>query len=346
MLHSRTAKAAAAMLGAFLVLAPSAGRADEASLYAAAKAEGQVVWYTTLIFDTAVRPLIAAFEQKYPGVEVKFARADSVPTALKILAEGRAGKPQADVFDGTETAAPLIRAGLVDKYIPPNADAYPPQVKDPNGYWYAFMFYFLTPAINTKLIPKDQAPKTAQDLLDPKWRGKIAWNMSSSTGAMAFVSGIMMMMGEEKGTAYLEQLAKQHIINVDVTARAMVDKVGAGEYPMALAIFNHHTVMAAAKGAPVDWLKLDPIVASLAMTGVVKNAPHPNAARLFVDFLLSEDTQKLLADLDFLPTMSSVPAKVPTLKPEAGGYTPIYLTQDVVTKNFDRWKKIYEDLFQ
>ena len=204
MLHSRTAKVAAAMLGAFLVFAPSAGRADEASLYAAAKAEGQVVWYTTLIFDTAVRPLIAAFEQKYPGVEVKFSRADSVPTALKILAEGRAGKPQADVFDGTETAAPLIRAGLVNKYIPPNLDAYPPQVKDPNGYWYAFMYYFLTPAINTKLIPKDQAPKTAQDLLDPKWRGKIAWNMSSSTGAMAFVSGIMMMMGEEKGTAYLE----------------------------------------------------------------------------------------------------------------------------------------------
>ena len=82
------------------------------------------------------------------------------------------------------------------------------------------------------------------------------------------------------------------------------------------------------------------------MTGVVKNAPHPNAARLFVDFLLSEDAQKLLADRGFLPTMSSVPAKVPTLKPEAGGYTPIYLTQDVVTKNFDHWKKVYEDLFQ
>ena len=344
--YRRTATVAAAVLGAVLACAPTAGRADEASLYAAAKAEGEVVWYTTLIFDTAVRPLIAAFEQKYPGVDVKFSRADSVPTALKILAEGRAGKPQADVFDGTETAAPLIRAGLVDRYIPPNADAYPPQVKDPDGYWHAFMFYFLTPAINTKLIPKDQAPRTAEDLLAAKWQGKIAWNMSSSTGAMAFVSGIMMMMGEEKGTAYLAELAKQNIINVDVTARAMVDKVGAGEYPMALAIFNHHTIMAAAKGAPVDWLKLDPIVASLAMTGVVNGAPHPNAARLFVDFMLSEDTQKLLADLDFLPTMPSVPAKVPTLKPEAGGYTPIYLSQDVVTKNFGRWKNIYESLFQ
>lgn len=343
--ESRRTKLAIAVLAA-IVGVPTLGHADEASLYAAAKAEGQITWYTTLIFDTAVRPLMNAFQQKYPGVQVKFSRADSAPTALKILNEERAGKVQADVFDGTETAAPLISAGFVEKYTPPNVDAFPAQVRDPNGYWYSYIYYFLTPAINTKLIPLDQAPKTAQDLLDPKWQGKIAWNMSASTGAMAFIAGIMEKMGDDKGIAYLKELSKQHIINVDVTARAMVDKVAAGEYPMALGIFNHHTVMTADKGAPVTWLKLDPIVASLALTGIVKGAPHPNAARLFVDFLLSEDTQKLFAQLGFLPTMSSVPAKVPTLKPEAGGYTPIYLTQDIVEKNSNHWKQIYADLFQ
>jgi ABC-type Fe3+ transport system substrate-binding protein len=346
MKEGRIVKAAVAALGVFIALAPTIARADEASLYAAAQKEGEVVWYTTLIYDTAVRPLIDAFEKKYPGVAVKFSRADSVPTAIKILTEERAGKVQADVFDGTETAAPLIQAGFVEQYKPPNLDAFPPQVRDPNGYWYSYIYYFLTPAINTNLIPLDQAPKNAQDLLDPKWRGKIAWNMSGSTGAIAFIAGIEQMMGDEKGTAYLKELAKQHVVTVGATARAMVDDVAAGEYPMALAIFNHHTVMSAEKGAPVTWLKLDPIVAQLALTGITKGAPHPNAARLFIDFLLSEDTQKLFAQLGFLPTMSSVPAKVPTLKPEDGHYTPIYLTQDIVTKNFSRWKQLYDDLFQ
>ena len=325
---------------------PFAVKADDASLYAAAKSEGQVVWYTTLIFDTAVRPLIASFEQTYPGVEVKFTRNDSVPTALKIMTESRAGKPQADVFDGTETAEPLIQAGFVDKYVPPNVDEYPSQLRDPNEYWSAFLLYFLTPAVNTNLVPADQRPRTLDDLLDPKWRGKIAWNMSSSTGSMAFVAGVMQSMGEKNGYAYLLKLSKQRIINVDVTARAMVDRVAEGEYSIALGIFNHHAVMAAAKGAPVAWLKLDPIVGSLAMTGVVKNAPHPNAARLFVDFLLSRKTQELLANRGFLPAMPSVAAKTPDLKPEGGGFTPVYLTPELVTSNFGRWSDVYNKLFR
>ena len=88
----------------------SPARADEAALYAAAKVEGQVTWYTTLIINVGVRPLVAAFEKKYPGVEVRYSRADSGPTAVKVLNEASAGKEQADIVDGTDSLPPLRRA--------------------------------------------------------------------------------------------------------------------------------------------------------------------------------------------------------------------------------------------
>jgi hypothetical protein len=165
--------AASAILAGWLS-APVAGVAADAAVVAAAKKEGQVVWYTTLIVNQVVRPLSKAFEEKYPGIAVRYSRADSVPTALKILNEARAARLQADLFDGTGTEPPLARAGLVASYLPPTAASYPPELKDPDGRWIATNMYFLAPGINTAMVPPAAAPHSLQDLLDPKWRGRIA----------------------------------------------------------------------------------------------------------------------------------------------------------------------------
>jgi ABC-type thiamine transport system substrate-binding protein len=165
--------------------------AADAALIAAAKTEGRVVWYTTLIVNQAVRPLAKAFEEKYPGIEVRYSRADSGPTALKILNEARAARLQADVFDGTGTAPPLVRAGLVAAYLPPTAAHYPPELRDPEGHWICTNLYFLTPGINTSLVPRDAAPRTLQDLLDPKWRGRIAWSSNPTAGAGTFIGTVL-----------------------------------------------------------------------------------------------------------------------------------------------------------
>src|SRR3954471_7746798 len=155
-------------LFAWAMLMPAAGRAaDERALYEAAKVEGQVTWYTTLIINVGVRPLVAAFEKKYPGVEVRYSRADSGPTAVKVLNEASAGKLQADIVDGADSLPPLRRAGLLAKFQPASADKYPAVMKDPEGYWHATLVYFLTPAFNTSLVPKATAPRSLQDLLDP-----------------------------------------------------------------------------------------------------------------------------------------------------------------------------------
>ena len=333
-------------LGASALVLPSLAKADEAALYAAAKAEGEVVWYTTLIVNQAVRPLIAAFQAKYPGIEVRYNRADSVPTALKVIEEGRAGTPQADVFDGIETEPPVAAAGMVEPYVSSQAGNYPEALRDPKGMWLATNLYFLTPGYNTNLVKPAEVPRTLDDLLDPRWKGKIVWSNARSAGGPIFIGGVLRLLGEEKGMAYLQKLAKQQIVNAYITARAVLDQVIAGEYPIALAIFNHHAVLSAQKGAPVDWIKLDPISAPMQVTSLVKGAKHPNAGKLLIDFIASEEGQKVLAASDYLPAMPRVEAKTPTLKPEKGGFTPIYFPPEVMGRDSDRWDQIYKDLFR
>jgi len=328
------------------MLGATAAAAADAALVAAAKKEGQVVWYTTLIVSQAVRPLARAFEQKYPGIEVRYSRADSGPTALKILNEARAARVQADVFDGTGTVPPLVRAGLVADYLPVTADNYPPEFKDKNRHWIATNLYFLTPGINTNLIPKRDAPKTLQDLLDPKLRGRIAWSTSATAGAGVFVGIVLERLGDEAGMSYLRALAKQKIVSIDATSRAVLDQVIAGEYAMALDIFNHHAVLSAAKGAPVDWLKLEPIAAPIQVASLIKAAPHPNAGKLLLEFLTSEEGQHILANVDYIPALPSVPAKVPLLKPDAGGFTADFLPPEILAQKSEQWAAILKDLFQ
>src|SRR5262249_11940450 len=206
---------------AFVAFAAS-GTADAAdpALIEAAKKEGKVVWYTTLIVNQAIRPLKAAFEKKYPGIELQYTRADETPTAAKILEEGVAGRVQADVFDGITNMVPLKRAQLLASYAPAAAGQYPAELKDANGHWNALLLYVFAPGINTTLVPKDRAPGTYQALLDPQWTGKMAWNPSSIAGAIGFVGNILTSMGEEQGMDYLRALSAQKIVNVEASAPA------------------------------------------------------------------------------------------------------------------------------
>jgi len=330
--------------GALLATAAPAGAAD-AALYQAAKRDGEVVWYTALIVNQAVRPLIAAFNKKYPGIDVHYVRADSGPTAIKVMTEARAGKVQSDVFDGIDTTPPLVEAGLVEPFVPSEADKYQPELKDPDGRWNALVLYFLTPAVNTALVSERDIPKTPQDLLDPKWKGKMAWSTAAAAGAAVYVGSVLRLMGEPDGMAFLKALSRQDIVNLDATNRAILDQVILGEYPIALNVFNHHAVLSAQKGAPVTWLRLEPISGLLHSIGLTRNAPHPNAGKLLIDFLTSEEGQRTLADVEYLPAMPSVAAKTPELKPEAGGFKAIMLSPDTVTQNRDRWVAIKKDLF-
>src|SRR5215467_10833024 len=231
-----------ALLSCALLSSLTAGPAfaADAALIAAAKKEGEVNWYSTQIISQLVRPVAAAFEKKY-GIKVRYTRANATEVAVKILNESRAGRVQSDVFDGTTTVVPLKKEGFVLQWLPDAARDYPAEAKDPQGYWIASNLYIITPGFNTSLVPRGSEPKTYQDLLDPKWRGKMAWNgFPTTSGLGGFVGTVLSEMGREPGLAYLRALAKQNIANLRGSAREVLDQVIAGEYAVALQIFNHH----------------------------------------------------------------------------------------------------------
>src|SRR3954467_13165144 len=170
----RLPRTAAVALTALLGVAAAQGRAQaaDAALIEAAKKEGEVVWYSTQIISQLVRPVSAAFEKKYPGIKVRATRANASEVAVKIFNESRAGRVQSDVFDGTTTVVPLKKEGYVLQWQPDSAKEYPADLKDPEGYWVANNLFIITPGFNTGLVARGSEPKTYEDLLDPKWRGK------------------------------------------------------------------------------------------------------------------------------------------------------------------------------
>ena len=321
-------------------------QAAEPALIDAAKKEGEVIWYTTQIIAQLVRPVSVAFEKKY-GIKVRSTRANSTELSVKIINESRAGRPQSDVFDGTSTVVPLKKEGFVLQWLPDPAKAYPAPYKDPEGYWVANNLFFLTPGFNTALVPKGTEPRSYQALLDPKWRGKIAWSTSpTSSGGPGFIGTVLTEMGTESGMLYLRELSKQRIANIGSAAREVLDQVIAGEYLLALQIFNHHTVISAKKGAPVDWIKMEPVTGTLSVISVHKNAPHPNAAKLLVDFITSSEGQNIFRDAEYLPADPAVPALTPSLKPDEGRFRTHFFTPEQTEDNIVAWKKVYDDLFR
>ena len=336
----------AAGVAAIALCCTSPARAADQALIDAAKKEGRVMWYTTLIVNQAILPLKAAFEKRYPGVALDYIRNDEGPIAIRIMNEAKAGGVQADIFDGITVNVAMKREGLVAPLQNPNAGDYPAEMKDKDGTWQALLLFVFTMGYNTSMVKKEDMPKTYEDLLDPKWKGKFAMNRSSSAGTYGFTGNILMTKGEDRGMNYLRALAKQDIALSDASARAILDNVIAGEYPIGLMMFNHHTEISARKGAPSAWLPLEPVPVAYDSVGLLKNAPHPNAARLLIEWLLSEEGQYVLKEADYLPALPKVPAMRPGMRPEDGGFKANWLRPDLTDPQMPKWSAIAKDIFR
>ena len=343
----RTSATKAAALFAVLFMTAGLARAQEVSaeLISKAKQEGKVVYYTDLIVDQIVRPLVAGFEAKY-GVKVEYARGDSQANLLKLMGEQKAGSMQADVFATTSGLKPLLEVNAVMKTQLEGAKALPPEFKDPNGYWVAANYYVMTPAVNTDLVPEKDRPKTYEDLLDKKWTDKIVWKQNDTSGGPGFIGHVLSTMGEEKGMAYLRKLREQRIKSVGASARAVLDQVIAGEYPLVLQIFNHHAALSAKKGAPSQWLKLEPVMVQTELHAITAAAPHPNAAKLFLEYMISKEGQLIFQKADYFPTRSDVPASMPELAPSTGGFKAAVMSPDDIARDYEKWAALFIQLFR
>lgn len=292
-----------------------------------ARAEGEVVFYSAMIVNQALRPLSDAFMKKYPFVKVTYWRAESAGIFTKLAAEARAGKVVADVVEGTGVGESVVQAGLAQPYVTPAIEGIPVTYHDPNRIWTATRRSFFGVAYNTKLIAASDVPRSYQDLLDPRWKGRMAWHAGSASGADLFVTNLRMSWGDERTRDYLRQLASQRVSSLSgSSARSLVDRVIAGEFSFGLNIFAHHPLISQAKGAPTSSILMDPVAATVGTMIVPKGIKHPHAAMLLVDFILSREGQLILAEAGYFPTHKDIPTRA--------DITPITDALAKVTENF------------
>ena len=311
-----------------------------------AKKEGKLLWYSTLIVDQVVRPVKAAFEKEYPFIQVDFFRSNSEGVVRRMLAEYQAKRYDVDIVDGTVSPTMVRRAGFLQRFYSPYLAEYPAELKDANGFWGTTNLYFMTLGYNTRNVKPNELPKGYEDLLNPRWKNQMMWSTSRGSGAPIFIGNVLLSMGKEAGNAYLQKLKSQNIAKTTASNRQVLDLVIAGEYPLAVHIFNHHAYISKSRGAPVDWHPIEPVTGTENTVGLAKNTPHPHAAMLFLDFVLSQKGQKVFQQSNYLPAHPKVPAKQPDLKPGGGRFNKVlYINPDVQYDKGNEWVDYFQKNF-
>ena len=341
MIQAGAATLGAASLGSVMAQAPANNIAALAALTGAerqkrlaegAKKEGVVSIYTSMPLDD-MAALTSAFEAKY-GVKAKVWRSGSEKILQRGLLEAKANRFEVDVF---ETNSPetevLSREKVLIAGNSPFLNELIPQAIPSHREWIATRLNIFTCAYNTKLVKKEELPKTYQDLLDPKWKGKLSVEADDSD----WLAETVMKMGEEKGLALFREIARKNAVSVRKGHTLLSNLVASGEVPLALTVYNYKIEQMKNSGAPIDWFALDPTIARPNANGVARNAPHPHAALLFQDFELTEG-QQILGKRDFIPTSTKVPSNLNKMP-------LIFANPKTTLDDGQKWNKIYDDIF-
>jgi ABC-type Fe3+ transport system substrate-binding protein len=253
------------------------------------------------------------------------------------------------VLEGPGIGELAVQANLAARYLTPAINDYPQAYHDPRNLWTVDRVSYFSLAYNTKLVPKDSVPKTYEDLLDPQWKGRMAWRIGTSGGMPLFLTTLRVAWGEEKAMAYFQRLRAQNLVNFAAgSARTLVDRVMAGEYPLAINIFAHHPLISLAKGAPVNSQLLDPVTTTSSALILVKGTRHPHASLLLIDYILSKEGQETLAKAEYYPAHPDVPAlpMLDSVVPKRAGVPEMFITPEMSVAYLPSSLKIWEELFR
>ena len=279
--------ASAPMTPAQLALYQGADR--EKILIEGAKREGQFTLYTS---HTWFKTFVKEFEKKYPFIRASEWRNDSKNVIRKVIEEVKAGRVLADVVETTADGLGVLkREGLFQEYFSPEARHYPNDLKPrgKNGFFYLpNRETYNSLGFNNKLIPPASAPRSLKDLLDPKWKSKMA--ITNTTTGARWIGNALESLGRE----FLEKLADQDVSVQDMAPAALINLVVSGEVPLSPTIFDANVTLAKQKGAPVEWRPLEPVVTTVGSAALLSKSSNPHAALLFIDFLLSKEGQQLI----------------------------------------------------
>jgi len=332
--------------GVFLNLANAAsvgevalyqGADRQAKLEKGAKEEGEVGWYTSVSAPDS-KLIIDAFEMRYPFLKVKLVRTNSATMVQRYTMETQAKKYVADILDTNDTRIEFLRRkGTLQPYRTPAAEKYDKRFLQPQGYWVANRATMLVLGYNTRLVKPAEAPRRYEDLLDEKWKEKIALEREDSQWFMA----LMQYWGDEKGKAFFQKLKAQNP-KIRTGHTLLAQLLAAGEDFMSPNAHSQGIATGQRNGAPVEWVNLEPVVGSSNVSGLAKNAPHPHAAMLFIDFMLSKDGQQILRQVNRIPTHPEVLPDPPRLRQ---GFDFIIVDPVKYNDEIDRYAKVWHDWF-
>jgi iron(III) transport system substrate-binding protein len=311
------------------------GADREAALVVRAKREGTLTFYSSLIPNLGLEAITAGFRRRYGFVDLQSWRGTEIAIAQKTLAERRAGRQVGDVLEGSELQPLLVKSGALQAFFSPELAKIPARYRDVTGLSAATRFSYYGGCFNTRLIPPGTQPKTYAELIDPKWKGKLAWRVGSDSGALMLVTNVLLTMGEANADSYLRKLAAQNVVAFGGSAQALIDRVISGEYAMSLTTALHLPVIAATKGAPVAPQPFPPVPATVASVMIAHGTTHPASAMLFVDYMLSAEGQRVLRDAQYFPVDPGVaPLKeLQSVSPRLAGIPENFISDTVLAGN-------------
>jgi iron(III) transport system substrate-binding protein len=300
-------------------------------LIAGAKKAGTVTVYTSANLDD-MAVLADVFEKKY-SVKVRVWRASSEQVVQRGVTEARGGRFDADVFEtGGAAMESLHREKLLQEVKSPALGDLNPAALTAHGEWTGTRFNVFVAAYNTRLVSRDELPKTYDDLLNPKWKGKLGIEADDSD----WFGALMDQLGEDRGLKLFRGIAATNGISVRKGHTLLANLIISGEVPLAITTYAYRVEQLKKRGAPVDWFPLPPVIARFEGVGVARRAPHPDAAVLFFDFMLT-DAQELLRSREYFPATRET-------RPLPGGIAVSFLDP---VKNLDesrKWSKAYRDV--
>ena len=285
---------------------PAQTNPPSAALIEGAKKEGQVVFYTPLNINDS-RPLLQRFEQKYPFIKTELLRLSAEPLLNRIFTEDRAGRNVVDVINNT-VINPLKKARLIQMYRSAEHAAYLDQFKDPEGYWASVNNNYYVLGYNSRLVSAKEAPADWPDLLHPKWKGKIGMDQEE----YEWFGATLDVWGRERAVKYHRALAQQQI-QWRKGHTLISQLIAAGEFPIGV-VYAHRIESMKKAGAPIDWVKTsNPVFVALSPAGLAAKAPHPNAGKLLLDFMLSYESQQHLRSANRLSGRMDIEPLVPEM---------------------------------
>jgi ABC-type Fe3+ transport system substrate-binding protein len=285
------------------------GADREQRLAEGARKEGGLTYYTTYP-NEHINTLVEPFRSRY-GIRVNVWRARSEIVLQRVLAEARAGSPVADVITVFSPAAETMRREkLLQEVRSPYQEDLIPAAVPAHREWVAVLQHVIVQAYNTSKVRKDDLPRAYEDLLDPKWKGRLAIEGDDHE----WVASVIADLGQARGVGLFRELVAKNGISVRSGHTLLTNLVASGEVPLALAVYQYSVEQAKKKGSPIDWFLIGPAVSISNGAAVPKKAPHPHAALLFYDYILGPEGQSMLAKIGYVPTSVKVESPVKGVK--------------------------------